>query len=293
MRAHRFFPLLWLFGLVSVAKAQVPNVRFHLDLYGTYDSRNNNTGTLHLYNPLGNASTIQISAEIEPELRAFLSERLEQFPRDPSHDPLEQYYVEDQGIWRLGKQYLPFGAGALVRENVLAASGQTKLLIENTTLNVALCDGGAGNQQGIIGRLGSKLGVSAAYGEHFGISPTSLDLVRSPAASPGSGRGWREMVGADGSRVLGQFTTSAEAVWLLNADSLEDRSQLVWDASETYKIDMNHWVLAGYSHSSDHGDGFIRIQGHIPWTKMAAVEPLLRFENGKFLDLALTVQVRL
>ncbi len=279
--------------LIGAAVAQVPDVRFHLDLYGSYDAPANNSGTFHFYDPLGDASTFQISLNIDSGLHAYLSERLEQFDHDPSHDPLEQYYVEDQGIWRLGKQYLPFGSGTLVRENVLAAMGETKLLVENSRLALAYCDGGVGNQRGVAGRLGGKLGFSAAIGDRFGISPTSFDVVRSPNASPGIGQGWKYMFGADGSRNAGKFTTSGEAVWLLGGETREDLSQLIWDLKETFHFDSNHWVLAGLSNTSDDHVTVARLTAHIPWTKAYAIEPLLRYRDGRYYDFALTVHLRL
>jgi hypothetical protein len=277
----------------GVAQAQLPDVRFHLDLYGAYDTLANNSGTLHLYDPLGNASTLQISVNIESGLRGYVSERLEQFARDPSRDPLEQYYVEDQGIWRLGKQYLPFGSGDLVRENVLAAMGQTNLFFENSRLALAVCDGGTGNQSGIVGRLGGKLGFSAAVGDRFGISPTSFDLIRSPNDSPGAGQGWKDMLGVDGSRNSGKFTTSGEAVWLLSGETSANPTQVVWDLNETLHLNAAHTILAGFSGTTEGHVNFLRLAAHIPWTKSCSVEPLLRYRDARYHDFALTLRVRL
>jgi hypothetical protein len=279
--------------LLGICSAQIPDVRFHLDLYGTYNDLANNAGTLHLYDQLGDASTIEISAYIDTDLRAYVSERLEQFSRDPSKDPLEQYFVEDRDLWRVGKQYLPFGSGDLVRENVLAVKGETKLLFENTKLEIAACYGGTGEQRGVIGRLGSQIGASVAIGDSFGISPTSFDLVRSPSASPGIGQGWKDMFGLDASRKIGQFVTSGEIVWLVNGETQLDSNQNIWDVKEVYQVDRNHSILVGFSHGSDNDVNFLRFSTHIPWTKQATFEPLLRFNNGRFYDLGLTLHVRL
>ncbi|HWD38442.1 MAG TPA: hypothetical protein VG944_06310 [Fimbriimonas sp.] len=278
--------------LVTAAWGQVPDVRIKFDLIGSYYNLPTGPQTLKLYDPLGDASAVQLSFSLEPGLRAFVSERLQAIPNDPSRDPFEQYYVEDEGIWRLGKQYLPFGSGRLIRENVLAARGETNLLFENLNIVAAICDGGPGAQRGIVGRIGNRLGFSFALGQHFGISPTSLDVVRNPESSPGVGRGWNQMVGLDGSKSSGRFLTEGEIVWLHGPDSAQDSDLAISDLGEVYHFDKTHSLEAGWSRRlSDRLDVY-RLLVNVPIDKRSTIVPMIRFHDGRLFDFSVTVRAR-
>jgi hypothetical protein len=264
-----------------------------LDLYGAYEFQNGGAGSLRLYNPLGETSAIQIQVLIQPGLHAFLSEPFVPYPNSPGSDPLQEYYVEDDGVWKVGKQFLPFGNKNIIRENVLAAAGQTNLLFENMNLVAAICDGGAGNQQGVVGRFGGIFGVSGALGRHFGISPTSLDVVRPPEDSPGTGHGWQQIYGLDDSRRTGMFTTAAEGVLLMGGETTSDRNGAIFDLSEQFSPSRNRDVTVGYSYSTPQNDNIFRVTGHVPVTKTTTLEPLVRYRNGKLWDSAISVHVRL
>src|SRR5207253_1549758 len=120
-----------------------------------------------------------------------ISQKFAKIPNDPDRDLLDQYYLEDEGIWRIGKQYLPFGSGRFLHESVLAVRGDTQLVLEGLPIVAAAVDNGKGRQRGFVGRIGSRLGLSFALGSHFGINATSFTLVRRPEDSPGVGHGYK------------------------------------------------------------------------------------------------------
>ena len=285
-------PLLVLLGLLGIAQAQIPDVRFKLDLTICAESIQGGPTSIHLYDPLGHTSTAAITVNFESGLSAFVSERLEQIANDPSPAPLEEYYVQDPGIWRLGKQFLPFGQGAILRENVLAARGDFPAF-ENVNLAIAACDGGSGDQSGIIGRLGNRWGISAAIGRHFGISPTSLDIIRLPDQTPGVGSGWKQVVGADNYQKIGKLTITGEAAIFTGGEVRTEKDLSLFDLSSTYAADRFHTVTLGWSRDLTTRRDYYRLTGSVNLRKELAIVPLLRVQDNRFLDFSASLRIRI
>ncbi len=249
--------------------------------------------TLRLYDPLGHTSTFDLTTFFESGIRLFVTERLQRIPHDQSQDPFEEYYVEDQRLWRLGKQFLPFGTGRLLHENVLAARAETDLAFEHLNIAAAVCNGGDGGQRGFTARIGSRVGLSAAIGEHFGISPTSLDLVRRPEENPGVGRGWGRIIGLDGTRRSGRFLLQGEILWLTRGATIEDPDRTIFDLSGTFRSDRRRSLTLGWTRSvQDHAD-YYRILGSVDLAPNRSIEPMLRMRNSRLYDLSLSLRVRL
>ena len=103
------------------ALAQIPDVTIKVDAGLTYRSVRNGETTLRWYDGFGKHSTVGLLFWLEPGWRVYVSERLQRIEGDGDNEQLDEYYVEDPGIWRLGKQYLPFGRGLLLRESARAA----------------------------------------------------------------------------------------------------------------------------------------------------------------------------
>ncbi len=278
--------------LISIAHAQAPDVRFNLNgilSYQVFDQRRN---AIRFYDLLGRTTTVQLRVGLENQYRVFVSERLEAIPNDPSRDPFEEYYIEDQRLWHLGKQFLPFGSGHFLRENVLAARADTDLAFENLNISAAVCDGGPGAQRGIIGRIGSWYGVSAAIGKHFGIAPTSLDLVRHPDETPGLDHGWRNAFGFDATKQFGPYRGAFETVWLTKGeDGTEDLA--ITDLSGQLRTDANHTILAGWTHQWDDRADFYRLSLSQRVGTNQFIEPLIRVKDGRLYDFSVTLRVRL
>jgi len=279
--------------LGSRAWAQAPDVRVNLDLVGSFSSVYRGPQTLDLYDPLGRTSTLQLGAYFENGLRAFVSERLQPISHDPAGDPFEQYFISNPKIWYLGKQFLPFGIGRLLHDNVLAGRFDTDLAFEKVAISVALCDGGAGRERGVTARIGGSYGISAAVGEHFGIAPTSLDLIRRPEDSPGAGHGWGRAIGLDGTHRSGTYVTRAEFVGLSRGATSTDPNLSVFDISCTDQTDRTHSVTIGWTHQMPDRAEFYRLQPSFKIGQNCFFEPMVRARDSKFYDLTLEFRFRL
>lgn len=280
-------------GLLPVAAlAQTANVKIKID--ATLCSRSEQYGpnSMRLYSTLGRPSTLGLSFYLEAGLRAYASQRLERIHGDPDRDLLDEYYIEDEGIWRLGKQYLPFGSGNILRENVNAARGDTNLIVEGIPVSVALCDGGPGLQRGLIGRVGGNIGFSAAIGSHWGIAPTALTYVRRPEDSPGKGSGWKNAWGADIYRKSGIFLLRGEGVLLRSPERPGSPDMNIGDFSATLEPDRYRSVTFGWTRLTPHRADYYRLMGTFWVSKGVVFEPMLRYLDSKLYDVSLSVRVR-
>ncbi len=281
-----------LVGAGRLAHGQVPDVRIKLDATVSYSSVAHGVNSFRLYNPLGRLSTAGLVFFLEPGLRAYISEKLDRPSADADKSLLDEYYIEDEGIWRLGKQYLPFGSGQILRESVQAARGDTNLIVEGLPVSVAYCDSGRGLQRGIVGRIGSWLGASFAIGRHFGINSTALDLVRRPEDAPGEGRGYGQAFGADITRHSGIFTTRGEFVMLREGATNLDPDMRIYDVSLTSDPSRYQSVTAGWTLRAPDRAEFLRVMGSFFVYTGVRVEPMVRYRDGKFYDLTLSVRLK-
>ncbi|RYG23704.1 hypothetical protein EON82_13200 [bacterium] len=283
------FPLS-LFPVLS--SAQVPDVRARADLSLSLDYRNqSDRANLRLYNPLGRPSTVTLTLLLEPGFTVLVSERLQRLPGDAENDIFDEVYIEDPGIWRVGKQYLPFGAGRLLRESVPAARIDSNLIAERVPVTLALFNAGDGRQNGFVVRVGRSVGASVANGEHLGISGTSLGVIRRPSDAPGKGSGWKRAFGMDASRRFGKLGLSAE-IGFFTGGPLRDLA--VSDLEATYFSDNYRTVGLGFSHASGPFDGdTLRFFGRVRAARNVDLEPLVRWKDNAFYDASVTLRVRL
>jgi hypothetical protein len=272
--------------------AQVPDVRAHADLSLSLDYRNlSDRANLRLYNPLGRPSTVTLTLLLETGFNVLVSERLQRLPGDSTADIFDETYVEDPGIWRIGKQYLPFGAGRLLRESVPAARIDSNLIAERAPVSLALFNGGDGRQNGFVLRVGRSVGGTVAIGEHLGISGTSLGIVRHPEEAPGRNSGWKRAFGMDASRRFGKISLSAEIAFLTGGPL---RDLAVSDLEATVFSDNYRTVGLGYSHASGPYNGdTLRIFGRVHAARNVDLEPLVRWKDNAFRDASVTLRVRL
>ncbi|CAN5530860.1 hypothetical protein BH11ARM2_BH11ARM2_02280 [soil metagenome] len=278
--------------LLGIAHAQIPDVRVRVDVGLTARALNNARFTTRLYDPFGRPSIVALSLYLEPGFRFYVGQRLEGIPGGPQN-LLDEAYLENEGDWRIGRQYLPFGTGKLIAESANAVRADTNLIFEGLPVSFAAFDNGKGYAQGYNVRIGAaNLGASAAFGNSIGASGTSLGVVRYPGDAPGRGRGWRVAVGAHAQRRLGRFDGSLEAVLLRNGETALDDDLSVLDFSLGYRLLRRYTVVAGYSRAFEPHQNFYRLTGVIPIEQRVSLEPLVRFRNGGFYDLALTVRVR-
>jgi hypothetical protein len=272
--------------------AQNPDVLIHVDLVPTYRLATHRQN-FQWYDDLGHYSTVSLGLSLEPGFKAYVSERLQRVNNDADPEQLDEYYVEDPGIWRVGKQYLPFGRQGLLRDAAKAARGDTRLLLPTIPITVAICDNGPRQVRGIVGRIGSSVGVSFAYGNNFGAQASSLDVVRRPEDAPGQGRGYGTAVGIDFARHYKIYTIQAEAVALRRGETSLDRDTEVSDLAFTLQPNKFQALTLGWSREWRGDDTFWRVQGKFLITRDLWLEPIVRMKDGEFFDLGLTLRVKL
>jgi len=221
-----------------------------------------------------------------------VSQRLQRIPGDGDPDQIDEYYIEDEGIWRAGKQYLPLGGGRLLRESVVAVRGDTSLLLEGVPITAAACDGGPGRQRGFVLRLGGTFGATVAMGDHFGISASSLTLIRHPEDGPGMGHGYREVFGVDFQRSRGMYTFAGEVVALRDPNRRADKEETVFDVSVSLRPSRYRNFTLGWTHAAETHTDFYRLEGSIYVTRNVYAEPMVRFRNGSAFDYSVYLWVR-
>ena len=280
-----------LLSLVASASAQAPDLRVRLDLALSFEGRPGGYESARLYSPLGRPSTVGLTLLLENGLNVAISERLGRLPKDPNIDLFDEAYVEDPGIYRIGKQYLPFGSGRILRESVLAFRIDSNLIAENLPVSLAVAQGGKDRQNGVVLRVGRGIGASAAFGEHFGISGTALGLVRHPDEAPGRGRGWAQAFGFDAQQRSGKVSLTGDFVALAGGP---DPNLSVFDAEAVYVADGYRTIGAGYSHAfGREQNDFYRLFGRLRAARNIDVEPLVRLKGNDLYDLAVTLRLRL
>ncbi|MFQ3587249.1 MAG: hypothetical protein SNJ74_03160 [Fimbriimonadaceae bacterium] len=281
-------------GLAAAgASAQVPDILIKLDVRAHYLSERGGSSTVRLYDALGNSSHVRLTAILETGFQAVLVERLSRFPNDPGGDLLEEAYIEDVGYWRLGRQFLPFGQSRTLRENAMGAQVETTLGEDYLPLRIAWADEGKGRQQGLIGRLGTRFGISFAVGDGFGISPTSLVNLRGIGESPGRGRGYSTVVGLDASRRIGTVDLEAEFVAFRSGATLLDEDRDVLDAQIVVRPDPSRMLILGWCRDWRRSVDEYRIVGEFQVSDNVWLVPMLRARNSTLRDAGFGLRVRL
>ncbi len=275
----------------AFASAQLPDVRIKLDTTITYLSAYKGRTSLRFYNPLGRFSTVSLTAYLEPGFKAYVSQKLERIANDSDKEQLDEYYVEDPGIWKVGKQYLPFG-GSILHESVQAARADTNLIIEGFPIAAAYCDGGPGLQRGVVGRIGSRIGASFAIGRHFGIAGSALDYIRRPEDSPGAGRGWKQAFGTDVSKRTGIVTLRGEVVLLREGETEADQNLQVYDANVTLDPTRYQSLTFGWSRRMPERADFYRFMGSFIVTQNTRLEPMVRYRDDKLYDVSISMRIK-
>ena len=277
---------------MSLSFAQAPDVRIKLDGTLSYRTQSSGPTNLRLYGTDGRPSTLGISFVLETGFHGFVSEKLERITGDPDPSLLDEYYIEDPGIWKVGKQTIPFGLTRVMHETALGARADTNLIFQGLPVALLICDAGEGLQRGFDARIGSKVGLSVFLGRHFGISSGSLTQIREPEASPGSGRGYQAAVAIDGSRRFGKFELKGEMVNLTQGETVLDRDRNVADGTISYFPSRSITLTAGYSWVAPEGKQYLRFGGALPITRGVQFEPWIRFKDNALWDVSLQIRVR-
>jgi hypothetical protein len=285
--------LLPALGLSGVASAQIPDVKLRLDAIASYRNQKLGNTRLRYYSVFGQLSTVALTFQLEPGFTAYLSQKIERIPNDPDGNSVDEAYIEDEGIWRVGKQYLPFGSGEVFRESVPAARADTQLIVEELPIRFAFVDAGDGRQQGLVARFGSTVAASIAIGEHFGINGTSLTQVRRPEDSPGLGAGWRRAFGFDANLTWGAAAVRAEAVLLRGGYGAGDDDLTIFDVAARFRQRAFAVFEFGYTREASQGSDILRALAEVDMTENLAARPFIRVRNGRVWDVGIELRVRL
>ncbi|MFN3728119.1 MAG: hypothetical protein ACK4XJ_00190 [Fimbriimonadaceae bacterium] len=277
--------------------AQSPDVAIIADLRPTYTLRSGATSAFRWYDSLSRPSVVGLSFRLEPGYRGVVEQRLQRVDGDGDHEWLYQYYIEDPGIWRIGKQVLPFGSEALLRESIRALRFDTNLAIDAIPVRVAVFDaGGVGRTRGAMARLSSgPIGVSAALGNHLAISSGALTYTKRSDESLGAGRGYRIAYGLDGAFDVGPIMVAGEWVGLRRGETQTDRDEDVVLLRSTFDftIPLQSKGEVYAAHSFGQRATYLGLGLSTPVAPRTTVEPFLRLRNGSFYDFAITVRVKL
>jgi len=278
----------------SSAWGQIPDIKVHFDATFSYVVRPNATPFVNFFDIMGRPSILALSFYTEQGFRVYVAEKLQHIPGDQSNDLFDEYYVEDEKIWRVGKQYLPFGSGRMLHESALAVRGDTNLIVEGLPVSFALCEAGQGLDSGVVGRLGSMIGLSVAYGQNFGTAGTSLTEVRRPEDAPGPGHGWKEAFGMDASRrIFDHWTVRAEGISFREGETTADKDTAVFDFSVSLDPKKGQSYTLAWSQIVPDRHDFWRLGGAFALSKNVSFEPMIRFRDGDLYDLTAEIRVRI
>ena len=272
--------------VATMGAAQIPDVRVKFDLRTVLRADGGQDPKVRFYDVQGMHSTVAFTFRLEHGFRAYVAQRLERFAHDADASLVDEAYVEDEGIWRVGKQYLPFGSGRVLRESVPAARADTNLIIEGLPVSVAACDGGPDYTRGVIGRIGSRIGASFAFGRHFGISGTSFTQFRHPEDSVGRNRGYRQALGLDGERTYKTINVRAEVVALREGETPQDQDLEIVDVSGSFRFARESYGSVGYTAVTGGIPDILRVGAAVRLDARSSLEPMLRFSQGKIYDLS-------
>ena len=284
--------LLLMLSLPVLALAQIPDVKIKVEFRPTYRSATGEDSSLRWYDWTGRHSLAEIELRLEPGYRAYFAERFQKIPGDPDNEQLDQYFVEDPGLWRVGKQQIPFGLNRVLNEKGLGARGDTSFLIGSQEISGAVFDNGTNKLRGASLRIGDRIGASIEVGDHIAAQASALSVLRRVEDAPGLGRGYRLAIGAHFRRTWGLYSVEAEGVALRNGHTALDPSADVSDVQFTLRADNRRSLSLGWTRDWRQSANFVRATGRFVMHRNVALEPMVRLRNGRVFDAAITTVVK-
>jgi len=277
----RRLSILLLAGCVSAVAAQTPDFRINLELRPTIRNQVNDRTTIRWYDHRGRASNVTLTLSLEPGYIARIVQRLQRVDTDADPELLEEYYIEDPGRWRIGKQLMPFGSETILCEFARGAGLSTNLVFNEIPVRIATGDNGRQKLRATFARIGDQLGVSVAIGNHIGLAGTSFTQFRAPELSPGLGRGWKQAYGVDLRTTRGPLTLDLEFVALRGGETDLDVSSNLSMAQVKFRTRIGlelslAWVRDWLSKK----DGAL-IEGRLEVSDKIEAVGFVRIEGGK------------
>jgi hypothetical protein len=291
--AHRACNIGVFAALCSAAIGQTPDLVIKADVSLNDISRTRSGSKVRWYDPMGRHSIVGVRLTLEPGYYVLVTERLQRIENDADREFLDEAYVEDPGSWRLGRQYLPFGSKVLVRESALAARFDRQFTLRGLPVVVAACDNGNALQRGVVARIGSSVGASVAYGQHFGVSGTCFTPFRRPEASPGPGKGYALLVGLDASRNFGALGVEAEYVGMRRGATSGDKSEDATDLRFNIRgFEGKSRFVGAWTRVWRRRADFFRVENELQVSRNIYLKSFLRIGRGSFSDIGVGVRIK-
>ncbi|MBX3096543.1 MAG: hypothetical protein KF812_06755 [Fimbriimonadaceae bacterium] len=172
--------------------------------------------------------------------RVKLTQRITRLPGDGDPGYIDEAYIERRGVWRAGRQWIPFGRGAIVHETMTGVRFDTRLVFGNEAAAVAF-DNGVGRSRGVALRAGDAIGFSVASGNHLGIGPATLTEIDGVTGGFGRGGGYRLLLGGDAQFVFAGLNWQGEHVVFLDPERASDSSFSASNLSFTVGLPISGW----------------------------------------------------
>lgn len=226
--------ILFSLALAGLAAAQTPDVSIVTDIRFTLEQGDDDS-RFRFYDAFARHSTVSLGMNLETGYRAKITQRFARIDRDTMGNILEEATISAPGLWRIGYFEAKFGSGFLIRDQGFGAELSTVLAFDAVPAKVAVLDNGKRRVKGVVARIGDRIGLSVASGDHFAASATSLTNFRRPQFSPGVGKGYKAVYGADARFTTGRFLFAGEALYLRQANVAGQPNQRIVDLSVRWR----------------------------------------------------------
>ncbi|MCB0826355.1 MAG: hypothetical protein KDC26_09210 [Armatimonadetes bacterium] len=281
-------------ALGTLAHAQ-SEIAFYTDLRPSLLYEKESKWVFRWSNPNGQPSLVGFRIKLENGNRILINQRFQRMPGSGDPDSIHEWWIEDTGVWRVGKQVIPFGTRNLINSTVPAARVDTRLLVEDLPIVFAVCDFGESRTRGIVFRIGDeRAGFSVASGDHFGIQSTDLTPLQLPSEGLGKGRGWETAWGFDFTINAASATIKAEWLSLRGGETPADENRDISDVKAIFVLpDSQDTLSFGWAHGWDNRVDLMRLEGDFFIDHKMSYQPYLRFDGTRLRDLGVTFRVKL
>ncbi len=284
------------FGLVILGSrsfAQSPDVLIRLDATLQYRFQPSSDSGMKGYDPMGRYSTVALDFTLEPGFNVVVSQKFQRIPNDADPDSFDEYYIEDKGYWKVGKQYLQFGRSIVLRESVYAGTIRLTVGDRAYPFVLAYADAGEGRQRGFMARIGDKVGFTIMEGHNLAINATALTVIRRPEDSPGRGRGYERTFGIDGRIAIApNVSVSLDHVSFRRGETSQDELLDVTDVSLTWMPKPDQFATIALTHEWKSVSTLLRLKGQFAVKDGLYLEPFIRFKEGRVFDAALSLRIK-
>lgn len=288
----RLFAILALSMISASVLAQSPDVAVRVDANINYIVSTGASNRARWFDATGRHSAVGLGITLEPGYYILLTERMQRIKDDLDRQNLDEAYIEDPGLWRVGRQYLPFGSGRIFRESAFALRGNIDV-IKGAPVSIAACDNGALGTKGLLVRVGSNIGVSGATGRFLASSATSLTQIRPVEILDRKERGYKLALGADIRRRWGSIDVQAEALVLRQGETAFDPARnitcLTFAAVPVADILS---ASASWTREWASKQDFYQFESDLFLTRNLSLKSFVKFQRGTWQDLSVGLRIR-